>query len=206
MCRNCYRHLAGIGSRCYICRKPSSDYSVCADCSSKSSLRLVLPATIYDEIGRHLVVSLKLGGARDVAKSMSEIIIQRHRLDVNAVLVPLPTAANRARMRGFDQAKLLARLLARRSGLEYRDLLHRSGKTSQHGLGRQERLLQLGQSFQVKRMADLPEKVFLVDDVVTTGATIESAAKILLSAGVKQVSAVVFAQPEFIRLNHPLEH
>ena len=106
-----------------------------------------------------------------------------------------PTATSRVRQRGYDQAKLLARALARQAGLPYLDCLARVGQTHQVGATREQRLRQLQAAFRVRRPnAVRSAYLLLVDDVSTTGATLELAATILKSAGARRVDAIVFAQ------------
>jgi ComF family protein len=113
----------------------------------------------------------------------------------DAVLVHVPTATGRVRTRGYDQARLLAREISRASGLRRQRLLARSGQTHQMGSGRTERLRQLEGAFRPLRLSDIQGKhIVLVDDVLTTGTTLELAARVLMHAGAARVDALVFAQ------------
>jgi ComF family protein len=110
------------------------------------------------------------------------------------LLVPVPTATQRARQRGYDQADLLARELSEILGLPHQYLLSRLGQARQVGTGRKQRAAQLAKAFRVKGRVPINSHIMLVDDVVTTGATLEAAATILKKAGAKRVDAVIFAQ------------
>jgi ComF family protein len=111
------------------------------------------------------------------------------------VIVPAPTATSRARHRGYDQAALIARSLATKTEVQYLPVLRRSGQHHQVGSNRAERLRQLQNAYRVIRPANIVGKhVLLIDDVLTTGATLEAAAKVLKAAGAKRVSGVVFAR------------
>jgi ComF family protein len=111
----------------------------------------------------------------------------------DTLVVPVPTATGRVRRRGYDQARLLARDLSRRTGLPRIDCLARSGQTHQVGAGRERRLEQLRQAFRVRRAgAVCGRRILLVDDVVTTGASLESSARALLAAGAGRVEAITF--------------
>nr|WP_051240121.1 ComF family protein [Arenimonas composti] len=111
------------------------------------------------------------------------------------VLVPLPLHTARLRERGYDQALELARPLARRFGLLLRaDLLRRVRATApQTGLHAGERRRNLAGAF-VVRPGPLPPRVVLVDDVMTTGASLGEAAATLRAAGVAQVEVWVVAR------------
>jgi ComF family protein len=112
------------------------------------------------------------------------------------VVTHVPTATSRVRRRGYDQAELLARQLAQDLKLPYASLLIRDGQSRQVGATRQARLAQLTHAFRIPKHFPQNVSILLVDDVVTTGATIETAARILRAAGAKSVSAAVFAQKE----------
>jgi predicted amidophosphoribosyltransferase len=90
---------------------------------------------------------------------------------------------------------LLARQLGIRTGLSWREMLHRSGNLHQVGASRAARLHQLGDDvFRVRATAYVEGcHVILIDDVMTTGGTVEAAAKVLRAAGARQVDVMVFA-------------
>lgn len=99
------------------------------------------------------------------------------------------------RERGYDQAKLLARKLAREARLPYADCLARSGQAHQVGSNRSQRLSQLSDAFRITKPRTVQNAyILLVDDVLTTGATLEAAAKVLHATGASSVDAVVFAR------------
>ncbi len=153
--------------------------------------------TAYVSVAKALIWQLKLAGAqvaaRDMAIHLAPLI--KH-IEPGAVLVPVPTATSRARQRGYDQAKLLARELSRRTKFIYGDYLARHGQAHQHTRSRQERLTQITNAFRVKQQTLVSDAhIILVDDVVTTGATLEAAATVLRAAGARRVEAIAFAQP-----------
>ncbi|HTB48574.1 MAG TPA: phosphoribosyltransferase family protein [Verrucomicrobiae bacterium] len=160
-------------------------------------MRRVQVGTIYEGAAKDLIWQLKLAGAQAAARTMATRLAP---LVVSAptdvLLIPVPTATSRVRQRGYDQAKLLARELARQTKLLYGDYLARHGQAHQHATSRQERLTQLIHAFRVKRPSlTRGAHIMLVDDVITTGATLEAAATTLRAAGAHRVEAIVFAQP-----------
>lgn len=111
-------------------------------------------------------------------------------------LVPVPLHTGRLRERGYDQALELARPLAHRLGLPLRDdLLRRVRATAaQSRLDAAGRRRNLRGAFAVQKNGDLPTHIALVDDVMTTGATVHAAASTLLRAGVARVDVWVCAR------------
>lgn len=113
----------------------------------------------------------------------------------DTIVVPVPTATKRVRQRGFDHAALTAKAYAAQEGLLFMPALVRIGQTRQVGASKKQRHEQLQGAFRVvspKRIK--AEHILLLDDVLTTGATLEAAARVLKQAGAKTVSAAVFAQ------------
>jgi ComF family protein len=115
-------------------------------------------------------------------------------LDSSTIVCHIPTATSRRRQRGYDQAELIATSLARKSGLQHKALLLRKGHTRQVGADKKLRSTQLKDAFYSKKDLSGIKKVLLVDDLLTTGATIEAATNVLKDAGVKKVYATTFAQ------------
>jgi len=196
LCAGCAGQLNTIAERCYRCRESSPAWLTCAACRSASRLTSVKAGTAYTGSAKKLIWKLKLSGTRAAARIMAAHLAPMVKGDAVTIIIPVPTATSRARRRGYDQAKLLARELARQTRLPYRDCLARLGQTHQHGLTRRERLTQLSAAFRVtKPQAVKGRHVVLVDDVVTTGSTLEAAAAVIRAAGAARVDAVVFAQP-----------
>ncbi|MDR6989965.1 ComF family protein [Luteimonas sp. 3794] len=111
-------------------------------------------------------------------------------------LIPVPLHVARLRERGYDQALELARILARRHALPLRgDLLHRVRATApQSRLDAKARRRNLRHAFAVHGLSATTAHVVLVDDVMTTGATLHAAAHVLRRAGVARVDAWVCAR------------
>lgn len=194
VCTACIQQLIDIPQRCYRCDMSADNGRTCHGCRVASNLYQVWAGTAYSGIAKDLVWKLKFGGAQMAAKRMATRLVPL--LDDNGfVVVPVPTAVSRVRRRGYDQAKLIARELSRQARLPYLDCLARSGRTHQVGASRDQRLAQLEGAFRVVT----PEKIknahiLLVDDVLTTGATMEVAAGLLKKHGAVRVSAAVFAR------------
>ena len=160
------------------------------------ALQTAQAATLYQGAAKDLLWALKSSGAQAAAKTITSQIIKRTKLK-ETLIVPVPTATSRVRQRGYDQAKLIARELSRQARLPYLDCLVRVGQTHQVGASREQRLNQLKSSFYIKKPRSIKGRhITLVDDVITTGATVEAAASILKNSGALSISALTFAYAE----------
>ncbi|MDB5168778.1 MAG: putative Phosphoribosyltransferase [Candidatus Saccharibacteria bacterium] len=151
----------------------------------------IMARTTYNPLAKALVWRLKADSARAAAKEIAALLPE-----VEAgIIVPVPTATSRTRQRGYDQAVLIARAYARRHGLPYRQHLVRLSQSRQVGATRAQRMKQLATAFRVTNLAQLAgSHIVLIDDVSTTGATLERAAQELIAAGAGRTDAVVFAR------------
>jgi predicted amidophosphoribosyltransferase len=143
-------------------------------------------------VPRDLVAALKFRRLLPVADLMADRIqwlAPAHMLGGD--VVPVPPAAPRLRRRGFDPAGELAGALAERLDAELRPCLARSGAGRQVGRRRAERI---GHPPRIRALAAAPRSVILVDDVLTTGATVTACARALRAAGAVRVVAVTFAR------------
>jgi ComF family protein len=111
-------------------------------------------------------------------------------------VIPVPLHPRRLRERGFNQAALLARGIARSWGVHVaaRALQRVRDTPSQTGLGRRARRRNLAGAFQCRLASPLPDRVWLVDDVVTTGSTLEEAARVLRRGGARHIAGVCAAR------------
>jgi predicted amidophosphoribosyltransferase len=148
-----------------------------------------VPAIIaYEGAGRELLARLKYRDARQAVGPLADALAARAAGPIDAVTW-IPTTDHRRRERGFDQAELLARAVARRLGRPCRRLLRRVGDDHQTGRTRSERL----QGPNLVAVGVPPRNVLLIDDVVTTGATMRAAVEVLTSAGAVRVEPLVAA-------------
>ena len=183
--------------RCYRCYAQTADSAVCKKCRPQVRLSHVWVATEYKSMAKKLIYSFKFERAQAAAPILASYMLNSLPYLAEAVIVPIPTATSRKRQRGYDHTELLARCLARETRLEVCSALGRTGQSRQVGSKRAQRRKQLQNAFHAVRPQDISGKhVLLVEDIVTTGATLEAAAKTLKTAGAKRVSAVVFAQSQ----------
>lgn len=204
--------------RCGGCRREGE--ALCVPCrgllarrmAEPAGLPLGLPSTLpaglvqvewcssFTGPTRACVHALKYDGERRLVEPLGELMAQRwQRSGIGGdLLAAVPVHAQRRRERGFDQAELLGREVGRRLGLPFVPLLERAARTSaQHQLGRTARAGNVGGAFMVSdrmRAYVIGRWVILVDDVVTTGATLNACAAALLGAGAQAVSGLTLAR------------
>lgn len=193
---------------CAGCNQPGE--SLCHRCrfslaaaSSQVSDTGIMAALPFEGVARQVVHGLKYRNRRSVARQVARLMVRRLRLGTVDVVTWAPTSGARARRRGYDQAELLARAVAAELGVPCRRLLYRSHGAEQTGHTRAERLR--GPAFRA-RAAHSRLRVLLVDDVVTTGATLTAAREALLQAGVGTVvCAAAAATPSAIQAMRPAQ-
>lgn len=195
LCPECRVKLISTESACYSCRKPTENYQSCDECFQKTGLRAVHTATTYDNLAKELIWRLKFTGAIAAAAVMAESMTSRYTPPRGTIVVPIPTATGRARQRGYDQAVELAKAYAVQSNAKYLHCLRRLGQKRQRGADRDDRKQQLLGMYRVVKANQLVNaRLLLLDDVSTTGATLEAATTILLESGAQSVEAIVFAK------------
>jgi ComF family protein len=153
-------------------------------------------ASDYRGLSKDLVYKLKFERAAGLAWTLAKIMDERlPSFASDTLVVPLPTANKRVRQRGYDQAVLLARAFAKQRSLTFVQMLARQGHQRQVGANREQRHAQLARAWRIKKPALMRgASILLVDDVLTTGATIESAANLCMQHGARSVRAITFAQ------------
>lgn len=197
MCGACRASLlTSLPSRCYSCHKATVQSRSCQDCRKRSGISHVWVAAEYQGIIKDLVYAMKFGRAKYATRVAAELIgLCLPILPKDIVVTHVPTAHSRVRVRGYDQAHLMAKALAGRRKWIHETALDRHGTLRQVGAGREQRLSQLKTAFSLHRGRNVKDKhVLLLDDVVTTGATVEAATKVLKSRGARIVDVAVLAQ------------
>jgi ComF family protein len=155
----------------------------------------MIAAGRYSGVLRGAIHAMKFKHQREVATVLAGLLAaalspaQPKSISVMSV----PTATARARRRGFDHAAVIAKRVAANLNLPYEQALFRRSSQRQVGLNREGRLYQAKNQFGFKGNNE-PERILLIDDVVTTGATLSACARELKQAGARQVVAAVLAQ------------
>jgi ComF family protein len=155
----------------------------------------------YDDVARTLVHALKYQDRTDLAPAMGRWMARagQELLSEADILVPVPLHWRRGWSRRYNQSGALARIISRQSGVKLAsEALRRVRATEQQiGLSRSQRASNVQGAFKVAadRSADIAgRRVILVDDVLTTGATVDACARALLRAKAAAVDVLVFAR------------
>lgn len=181
-------------STCYRCNAISEGGKTCTRCLPSSALSGVLVASHYDGAVKELIGQLKFQHVVQASHVLAELIspLLTSKFEV---VISVPAAPSRYRARGYNQAELIAKSIARNSSLPYLQPLVRLGNARQLGQSRLTRIEQMNQAFALKRNAQvLNARILLVDDVLTTGATMNACAAQLKQAGAKSVWGAVVAK------------
>ena len=208
MCSACWSRLAFLPApRCERCGHPGTA-SVCAYCAAFPPYVRAVRSVCWvpDASGSAAVHALKYGGWSGIADAMGERMARlswpHDVVEERTALVPVPLARVRERERGYNQATLLARALGSRHRLPvWVDVVTRERRTeTQTRLTPSERSANVHHAFRVNdTVPGLQERLagahlILVDDVLTTGSTLNAAASALFEAGARIVSYVTFGR------------
>lgn len=198
LCTSCTQLLPEIIPQCYRCHRTDAGSKTCKSCRKYASLQNVWIRTPYEGFSEELVKSLKFNRALQSAEVIAFSLYEQFAVHFPAetIFVPVPTASSRVRQRGYDQSVLVAKFMSKNTGLPCLQALVRSSQVRQTGSSRKQRLEQVENIFHIRHAVPASKHVVLVDDVLTTGATLESAAKTLKKIGARKISAVVFARAE----------
>ncbi len=200
VCDTCFS-LIKINSAffCPVCRGRLPDME--KTCHPKSQFVLAPAGEYNDPILQKIIQSFKYQGVESLAPILGEIIvryIENCKLKIeNCVIVPIPLHKSRERQRGFNQAKLVAEFVAGHFGLPLVESLERIKKTEPQAKmkNKEERLKNISGCFKIRNPDSVKEKnIILIDDVFTTGDTINEAVKILKENHCGKIIALVAAK------------
>jgi len=197
LCPNCkynITHEPFVG--CILCQTPQK-HGICPNHGSPIERTFVVGARngpLEDVIN-----GLKFNNVKSAAKVLAELLDDTlPLLPTSTHIVPIPTVRSHVRRRGYDQVELIARHFAQLRGLPVSRLLVRKTSTTQHTEGRDTRKLQAATAFGLGSLSDVAQgagPLLLIDDIITTGATVSAAAEQLVNTGATVWVAALAYQP-----------
>jgi len=208
ICENCFKNIQiNEFLNCFICGRRSLDNRVCPDCKKKTELTGILIAGFWEDLLlRQLIYEYKYRFIRDLSKPLSQILVNflktsglyYYPVD-DLILVPIPLHPKRLTWRGFNQAELLAKEISNYLDMPMMKLLKRKRNTKpQAEIKRQkERKENIKSAFMISRdSTPLFENkiIILIDDITTTGSTLEECAKVLKPLKPKEIWGLVLAR------------
>lgn len=191
-CLRCGKPLPDGGAHCYQCRGSKARLFKC---------KIIRSAVVFGPHVRGLVHAFKYADQPHLAGYLAEWMQKEWKKYVDLaeaeLFVPVPLHRKKYKQRGYNQSELLARELARlqEKPLDTQSLIRTRNTPSQTNFGREGRLTNMSGAFTCVNPAAVKGKVILlIDDVATTGATLEGCAEALKAAGAKKVIAYTFAR------------
>jgi competence protein ComFC len=204
LCGDCLLKLPlGRYENCLFCGKESRGGKTCPECASVHNLDGIFVCADYDDkIISDLIKKLKYSFARELGEVLGEIagrfFEKAERPEFNLpsfTVIPVPLHKKRLNWRGFNQAEIIARYLAEKFGLPFSGYLLRiKYQKPQAKLGEAERKENIKGCFAWSGKNPCGKNILLIDDVATTGSTLDEAAGVLKTAGSKKVWGLVIAK------------
>lgn len=194
LCGSCYDKLNPLPEEhCSKCGYPT-EQGECSNCAEHSYVFTQAKSVfLYDGPAKALVHAMKYEGLSDIAQwfavQMHKLLLQEKPLAEVEAVTAVPLHRVRRRERGYNQSDLIAQALAEKIGIPFTDkaLVRKSYTTSQTKLDGVSRRKNMIGAFRAGRYELSGKSILLIDDVFTTGTTVNEAARTLLQAGAKEV-------------------
>ncbi|MDD3678753.1 MAG: ComF family protein [Patescibacteria group bacterium] len=200
VCGDCFEKIIKIKSQtCPFCKKISPGGATCPNCKSKASLEGVLSFGYFkDDLMREIVYRYKYEGLFAISEIISDWLlnlVNQQSIDFDLITFT-PLSRKRKNKRGYNQSEVLAKKISKKLKIPCEPLIEKRRETKpQVGLGRKERILNLKNAFFIKKRVNLTSKrIVIVDDVITTGSTLNECAFVLKNAGAKKVWGLTIAK------------
>lgn len=173
----------------------------CNNCKSKNLDKILSATSFNDKIVKEAIHKLKYGYIEDLSIPLAWLILNHLKIidcqiNNSFVLIPIPMHIKKKRKRGFNQSEEIAKLISETTGIKLSTTLIKIKETKpQMELNRKERLENIKNCFTIIDKKEIENKtILLLDDVYTTGTTMDECAKILKENGTKEVWGITIAR------------
>lgn len=188
------------GARCDRCWTPVSGDTLCSHClAAPTAFSSIRAAFVMEDGARRLAHELKYEGLTSLAAPMAALMAPMLVVVQSEILMPVPLYGSRERARGYNQSAELAGHLARTTGAACDGRALRRTRNTEplaKTMHRDERRAIVAGAFAAQRQRVEGRRILLVDDVVTTGATLDACARALLDAGAADVRCITWARAD----------
>lgn len=208
LCKSCIDSLDKIdGKTCAKCGETlGADVLICDACKERDYVfRSNKSIFYYSDAAATIIKNLKYGGKKYITKIVAEMMTETMEVFAGIDLILfVPTSKTRKRERGFNQAEVIANEISKIVGIKVVDALFKDNSSkSQAGLKREDRLKSIKGSIHLNSEVSDEIKgknVLIIDDVFTTGSTLNECAKEILKAKPKEVRTLTFAKTKYVSL------
>lgn len=194
ICDECWHMNTSIRkSACFLCNSLVENGKTCKRCNHKTNIKGVTIPFRLQGVVKESIYEIKYYKNREIAKLLASKIVKSLPDRVFDSITYVPSTGKSQRMRGYNQSKLIATEVSRIIEIKNHEYLLRTKHLDQIGLSREERFSAVNNNFILKKKC-AGQNILLVDDVVTTGATIDECARVLKSNGAKSIWALAVAK------------
>jgi len=198
-CLACFNQIKlNPNDNCFFCKKPTIQGNICIECKKQTYLDKIITATEYTLV-KNLIKKFKYQYIKELNEPLSQLLIESIKeISKNVIIIPIPLHKIRQRKRGFNQAELLAKNVSKYFNVPmYVNILKRNKHTEPQAniKNTEKRKENLKNVFEIENKELIKNKtIIIIDDVITTGATIIQAAKILEENKAKEIYGLMVAK------------
>ena len=205
ICPECFTRIRFIKEPyCLKCGRPLRPFEdrICKNCQKeKRYFKKICSISLYQGVMREAILLLKYQKVKALISPLGKLLLKycQENLKINDfdLVLPVPLYRSKRKEREFNQAEVFARMIAEHYSLPLaqENLLRIRDTRTMSGLNPEERRRNVKGAFSVKRQEEVKNKrILLIDDICTTGATVDECSKVLLTAGVKEVTVLTLAR------------
>ncbi|MCL1911704.1 MAG: ComF family protein [Leptospirales bacterium] len=199
LCKECFSKIEYVKDACPVCSGIIDPNT--GECGICSKRHIYFDKNIsiaeYDGVIKSLIADYKFGSKKRCASLLADICFERAEdlLEKTDCVTAVPSSRRKKLKRGFNQSELIAKELARMAGRPYKDILkEKQSGHKQKTLGFSDRFFNVLDRYELKSRASSPCAVLIVDDVFTTGATLNECSRTLKDAGFAPVFSLAAAR------------